>query len=320
MQWARREAAARRIETIAFYAAEIRSEAWLARQLSVLPTWLRTLRSVSALGIRPNVRDAAPGRISNLLVRRARKSPVLIAIDEAHILALEAGRALLSATQELRGLGLPVMLLLAGTPDLPRNLNSMGVSFWERSETLRIGLLGPDATAKAIRIPLERNGRSIESGALELVVDESHGYPFFVQLWGRLLWENYPDPSNPIIRADMDRIRPRFQETREKFYLNRYDELTRAELASVAAGVFEAFVKAKRTTLDEVNRIIKSSLELQGRASDSHSVAAAFDRLHALGYIWSTVHQSRHYVEPGIPSLMRFVARWEGLDPQLKES
>ena len=325
MQWARREAAARKIETIAFYAAEIRSEEWLVRQLSVrqlsvLPPWLRALSSVSALGIGVKVRDSARGRISDILARRARKRPILIAIDEAHILALEPGRALLNAAQELRGMGLPVMLLLAGTPDLPRNLNSMGASLWERSVTLRIGLLGQGAAAKAIGIPLERNGRSIESDALAQVADESHGYPFFVQLWGRLLWENCSEPSRPITCYDVNLIKSQFQEARDQFYLNRYDELTRAELSSVAASMFGAFVHAKRTTLREVNKIIKSSLELEGRASDNHSVTAAFDRLHDLGYIWTTVHQSRHYLEPGIPSLMRFVARSEGLDTQHEES
>ena len=320
MQWARREAAARKIETIAFYAAEIRSEEWLVQQFSVLPPWLRALRSVSGLGIGAKVRDSAQGRISDILARRARKRPMLIAIDEAHILALEPGRTLLNAAQELRGKGLPVMLLLAGTPDLPRNLNSMGASLWERSLTLRIGLLGPDATAKAIGIPLEQNGRSIESDALAQVADESHGYPFFVQLWGRLLWENCSEPSCPITCCDVNRIKAQFQEARDQFYLNRYDELTRAELSSVAASISGAFVHAKRTTLGEVNKIIKSSLELEGRASDNHSVTAAFDRLHDLGYIWTTVHQSRHYLEPGIPSLMRFVARSEGLDTPHEES
>ena len=123
--------------------------------------------------------------ISAVLSRRARKRGLVVAVDEAHTLAIGVGRALLNAVQQSLTDQAPVMLLLAGTPGLPRHLNSMDASFWGRSETVPLGLLRPVAAADAIRIPMEAEGRSISTEALAQVVEESHGYPYFLQLWGR---------------------------------------------------------------------------------------------------------------------------------------
>ena len=260
------------------------------------------------------MRDSAIGRTSDALARRVRKGPLLIAIDEAHILATDAGRALLNAVQRLRRKKLPLMLLLVGTPDLPRRLNSMNASFWGRSAKLRIRLLNPDAATDAIRIPFEAAGRSIAADAMEQMVLESHGYPFFLQMWGKLLWRATQADGRPASRDDVDRVRPSFIEVRNEYYIDRYEELDRVELAFVAARLSEAFIETTERTRPAVNEVIRKALEHQGRESDKHSVMTARERLCDLGYIWSVVHESRLYYEPGIPSLMRFVALNEGLD------
>ena len=103
----------------------------------------------------------------------------------------------LHVVQRLRRKQLPVILVLAGTPDLPRHLNSLDESFWDRSRILPLGLLKPEAAADAIRIPMETEGRSISPEALGQVAAESHGYPFFLQLWGGLLWGEVWDSGRP---------------------------------------------------------------------------------------------------------------------------
>lgn len=56
----------------------------------------------------------------------ARRRPTLLAIDEAHQLGTGAGEVLLDKVPDLRGDGLPVVLILAGTPELPCHHATMG--------------------------------------------------------------------------------------------------------------------------------------------------------------------------------------------------
>ncbi len=238
----------------------------------------------------------------------------MIAIDEAHTLAIEAGQDILHVVQRLRYKEQPVVLLLAGTPDLPRHLNSMEASFWDRSEILPLGLLEPEAAASAIRTPMEAEGRAISDEALTRVVAESHGYPFFLQLWGRLLWTGMSDAALPASLGDVDRASPLFQKARNRYYRNRHAELRRAKLAFVAAKLSLAFMDTDELTDLEVDEAIRLALETEGRTADTDAVMAACDRLHDLGYIWSAGDETRPRFLPGIPSLMQYMARSRDLD------
>ena len=302
-----RGARATGIATLKFTSADIESKEWLARHLSVVPSWLRLLSGVTLPGIGVRTRSAPVGLISNLLARRTRKRALVVAVDEAHVLAHEAGRALLNAVQRSRTDEVPVMLLLAGTPDLARHLNSMDASFWDRCEILPLGLLQPGAAADAIRIPLEAAGRSIEEDALARVIAESHGFPYFLQLWGRLLWTEMADAARPASLRDVDRVRPPFESAKNTYYRNRYVELKRAKLVSVAAKLALAFADTDKLTDLEVDTAIGLALESEGRASDEEAVMTACDRLHDLGYIWSAGGEALNYFRPGIPSLMQYV-------------
>ena len=192
---------------------------------------------------------------------------------------------------------------------MPRHLRTIGASFWDRGDHLPIGRLPPHAAAAAIRIPLEDRDWSIGPDALREVVEESHGYPFFVQLWGEQLWAASSNPDQPACRADVRRVRAEVERRTDQFYANRYMKLEEAGLTGVAAGVAAVFADSQRTTIEQVRQAIRCSLELQGRAADSKTVEEATARLYDLGFIWSVVDQSALYYEPGIPSLMTFVER-----------
>lgn len=305
LKWALRHARARKIDEVDFLGAEIESTTDLVHRLASRPYWLHTLRSV--VGIKTRKRTAT--LLSDILTKRACERPLVIAIDEAHTLNVGLGRNILNSVQNVRRSGLPVLLLLAGTPDLRWRLNSMEASFWDRSRKSRIGLLDSADSADAIRIPLENSGRSIESEALARVVLESHGYPFFLQLWGEALWDQAADASSAITMIEVNHARARFMEARDEFYLDRYDELRRTDLAAIAARVSSLFVDEVRCNPIRVYATIRQTLEQVGHTSDERSVMETCDKLHELGYIWLAVHESRDYFEPGIPSFMGFVAR-----------
>lgn len=198
MDWALRQARARKIYTISLSAAESQAKWGLLNELSMLPNWLGEIlgrfRSASAPGTGDQMHAKADGPLAGMLRRRSRLSPVLLALDEAHMMDAEFGRDLFNIVWKLQREGCPVMLILAGTPDLPRHLSTLEASFWDRSERLPIGRLGPETSADAIRIPLEEGGRSITAAALEAAIGESDGYPYFLQLLGEAIWDAGPDP------------------------------------------------------------------------------------------------------------------------------
>ncbi len=311
IEWSRREAEARKIPVAYLLGGDVRSVEQLAAALSVERRWLNALRSFSfgPVGVRHG--SLPPGPVSLALARRVHKGPLLILVDEAHMLGIEAGRSLLGAVQAFQSQELPVLLILAGTPNLPRHLRTMGASFWVRNEQLRIGRLEPGQAACAVQVPLQERGWSIEDDALQRVVSESHGYPFFLQIWGYLLWKGCADPSVPISLADVDRAQPRFEVKRAVLYRELLAELREAELVAVAAGVAAEFAAAHRVLPERVTMAIQSSLRQQGTASDRGAALQAARVLRHLGFIWPVVVKDIEYCEPGIPSLMRFVTRNE---------
>ena len=191
LAWLQQKAAAYPgVDVLRLTPADIPNEAKLVERL--LPaSWLQRLtpEEVSVRGItwRPGQRNPPP--LDHALEARARKKPLVLLLDEAHTLDERVGCALLNASQKI-GRDLPFLLVLAGTPGLRSHLNSMNASFWNRAERRAIGRLDSEATAAAIREPLESERIAIDGpNALEHVVRESHGYPYFVQVWGQALWQ-----------------------------------------------------------------------------------------------------------------------------------
>lgn len=311
IEWTRREAEALKIHVACLLGGDIASVEQLAAALLVERRWLNALRGFSLGPIGVRLRSLPPGPVSWALARRVRKDPFLILVDEAHMLGTEPGRSLLATVQAFQSKELPVLLVLAGTPDLPRRLRDMGASFWVRNKRLRIGRLKTDAAADAISVPLQEAGRSIEHEALQQVAAESHGYPFFLQLWGDLLWNGCADPSMPVAASDVDRARPLFQQGREDLYDELLDELEDSHLVSVAAAVAAEFAASQHVLRERVRRAIQSSLRQNGRKWDREAALVAERVLRHLGFVWAVVHQGTPAYEPGIPSLMHYVANYE---------
>lgn len=133
LRWAEREARSRGIRTIWLAGQSAQTEEVLLRKLSLLPGWPRRLHGASLRGSGVQVRDTPRGIVSERLARRVRRLPLLLAWDEAHTIDKELGCRILNAAQALQSAGLPLLRVLAGTPDLPRPLQTIQASFWDRS-------------------------------------------------------------------------------------------------------------------------------------------------------------------------------------------
>ena len=238
-----------------------------------------------------------------------RRKPAVVLIDEAQTLDRGIGERILKSTQVLNSDRPALLLVLAGAPDLPRNLYRMKSPFWERSDFLPLMRLDREATSDAIRVPLEAAGRGITDDALERLVDESLGYPYFVQLWGRTLWDEASRTAETLGINDVDRARPQFEQARNLFYSSRFEELRNENLVGFAAALADSYRDTEELAAPEINRVLRRVLEENGTTLTESAVDAVCTRLHGLGYIWSSGEaEVRSYVS-GIPSLMSYVAK-----------
>ena len=186
--WLEAAARQRNIDVVSLASADIKTNEELVARLSRHPKWVDRLESVSWRGLGWKAREGVADQLDQVLARRLRNAPLALLIDEAHTLDPVVGHTILSTTQHLAREDAPLVTVLAGTPGLPDLLRKMEATFWERSQILLFDRLGDRDASDAVRIPFEEAGRTISSGALNQVVSESQGYPFFLQVWGKALW------------------------------------------------------------------------------------------------------------------------------------
>ena len=248
---------------------------------------------------------APPPEADQVLAARASKGALVLLLDEAHTLDPGVGKELLNAAQVV-GRSAPFLLVLAGTPDLRTHLGTMGASFWNRSRKLRIGRLDESASADAIRKPLESEDTSISEEALTHIVRESHGYPFFLQVWGAAVWSRITaDPSvtrEHITIADTAACQSVFESEKNDYYKDRYNELKKIRLLHAARAVAETFETRERIGDSELDAAVRRGL---GPDADDDAVEAAAEQFDHLGFVWQA--GATPDWEPGIPSLMDFI-------------
>ncbi len=253
---------------------------------------------------RPGENAPAP-RIRSVLELRSKKKPLMLLLDEAHTLDPRVGKELLNAAQAV-GRRAPFLLVLAGTPNLRDHLGTIGASFWNRSRKLPLGRLDESAAADAVRRPLEAEETSIADEALAHIVRESHGYPFFLQLWGAAVWNRaWADPSLPIrnlTAEDTAACQSLFDSEKNHYYLDRYKELKKIRLVRPAQAVAAAFDAQKRLNDFELEAAIRRGLGPEAGDDEVEAVAAQFDHL---GFVWNA--DGSPDWEPGIPSLMDYI-------------
>ena len=306
LRWLEQEAESRPgIEAVRLTPSEISSRTRLAEELLPELWWSRYAPSEVALaGIvwRPG-KDRPPSP-RTVLAARAGKAPLVLLLDEAHMLDPEVGRELLNASQEV-GRDLPFLLVLAGTPNLQSHLGQMGASFWNRAEQVRVGRLSGRAAAEALRLPFEQEGIAFGRDALAAMVAESQHYPYFVQLLGRAVWGRVAElPAAPreVTPDALASARPEFERRREAYYRHRHEELGRRRLLGVGRAVAAAFLDRPVLSEPELERAIRHGLR---EAADPERTDRAREALCDLGYIWG--RETRPEWEPGIPSLMDYI-------------
>ena len=309
LRWTKGLALDKGIEAISVASSMIKTEDAVIRTLSAGRWWSGVVEAVSAFGLHVRISRPQATPIRKVLGKRVQRRPLLLSIDEAHSLDPDVGQQLVQVAQEICGEGSGLLLMFAGTPDLPSRLRKIHATFWERCPIFPITRLDASAAADAVRIPLEATNRPISGEALDQIVQESHGYPFFLQLWGRALWHEAETAGRDIGIDDVNRARPKFEESRDLFYGLRYEELREQHLVTPAAALAEVFGIREELSESEVVEALKAVLVGANQPSSPDDITNLVKRLHNLGYIWSPGGNLANRYFSGIPSLMTYVAR-----------
>lgn len=134
---------------------------------------------------------------------KKRDTAVILLIDEIQYLQKDDLSALIMAMHKLAQRQLPLLLFGGGLPQLAK-LAGDAKSYAER--LFDYPPIGPldDAGAKlALSAPAEREGVKYAKDALDYVVAQTGGYPFFLQVWGSHCWD--AAQKSPITLADAKR-------------------------------------------------------------------------------------------------------------------
>lgn len=153
---------------------------------------------------------------------------VIVLIDEIQYFSEKELAALIMAMHKIQQRQLPVVLLGAGLPSLPR-LAGDAKSYAERLFNFPdIGALSKEDSAKALQDPAKEAGVAFEQDALDEVYRLTKGYPYFLQEWGYQSWNTAA--SSPITLKDVQQasgvVLPRLD---QNFFRVRFDRLTPGE-------------------------------------------------------------------------------------------
>lgn len=161
-------------------------------------------------------------------VAKANKTAVALLIDELQYIPEEQLGALIAALHRSNQNQLPVMLFAAGLPQL-LGLAGRAKSYAERLfEFVPVDQLDADAAKAALCRPAEREDVGFNDDAIHEILAQTHGYPYFLQEWGKHSWDMAT--SSPITRGDAERATAAaLAELDASFFRVRFDRLTPAE-------------------------------------------------------------------------------------------
>lgn len=183
------------------------------------------------------------GELARLLEGGARlardaDNVLLVLVDEAQNIGVEAIGELFYAVQEVQGMvvesrdatsgalrrdSLPLGVVVAGLPGLVDRLRRAGSTFGERSRPVRLGPLSLGDLRVGLRALVRDGGADIDADALERLAGASGGYPYFLHVYGQQVYNAGTGDviSLDEVEAGIDAAQPLV----EDFYDQRLREL-----------------------------------------------------------------------------------------------
>jgi hypothetical protein len=159
---------------------------------------------------------------------KSAKTALAIFVDELQYVQEDELSALITALHRTSQRSLPVVLVGAGLPQLPGRMGR-AKSYAERLfDFPTVGALSAEAATIAIAKPAIDQGVEVDSNALQRIIRETHGYPYFLQEWGKHAWD--AAKASPITLGDVEIASvAAIAALDESFFRVRFDRLTPLE-------------------------------------------------------------------------------------------
>ena len=213
-------------------------------------------------------------------------------IDEIQYVKEDELAILIMALHRISQRQLPVIMLGAGLPQVRGNLGRARTYAERLFDFPEVGPLSPDDARRAIAKPAAAEDVIIAGGTLDAVVEQTRRYPYFLQEWGKHLWD--VAESSPIGLDSVDAASQQAIAALDaSFFLVRFDRLTPAEkryaraMAELGPGPHRSGDIAA-----QLNRAVQS-------------LAPTRSQLIAKGAIWSPGHGDTAFTVPMFHGFMR---------------
>jgi hypothetical protein len=235
---------------------------------------------------------------------KAADTLVAIFIDELQYVPEPQMAALISALHRCAQLQLPLIVVGAGLPQLRARMGE-AKSYAERLfDFPEIGPLNMADASNAITKPALDEGVLVTADAVELIVNYTQGYPYFLQEWGKHAWDIAQ--TSPIRRADVDAASiEAIAALDESFFRVRFDRLTPVE---------KKYLRAMAELGAGPHRSGDIAAQLK---RESSSLGPIRSNLIAKGMIWSPTHGDTAFTVPLFDEFMKRVMpgnEWFGTD------
>jgi hypothetical protein len=157
-----------------------------------------------------------------------------ILLDELQLASQGDLEAFVAAVHRATQKALPIAVVVAGLPTLPTAL-AEAKTYAERLFSFpRLGALAESDARDALILPAHGEGVGYDDGALAMLLERAGGYPYFLQEWGRGVWDIAV--ANPISVEDVEAAIPEVErKLDEDFFAIRLARTTPAERRYCAA-------------------------------------------------------------------------------------
>ena len=217
---------------------------------------------------------------------------VALFVDELQYVQENELAALITALHRMAQRKLPVVMVGAGLPQV-RGRMGQAKSYAERLfEFPAIGPLSPEDAKRAIAKPAKDEGVEIEPPALDAIVSQTQCYPYFLQEWGKHVWD--AAERTPITAANVEvASQQTIAALDQSFFSVRFDRLTPAEkrymraMAQLGAGPHRS---------GDIANILNRPVS---------SLAPTRNQLINKGMIWSPSHGDTAFTVPMFDPFMQ---------------
>ena len=263
--------------------------------------------SIPGFGLGLDLKDKPAEGFEKILQARLRQGPMLLLMDEVHHYQENIMGFMLQVGQRLISEQHPLVILLAGTPDLPSYLMNIEATFMTRSKDIYINLLATEESKNALSKPFANRGIEVEPQALEMMWGMTDNYPYFVQLVGSEVWKALlKKKKRRVDVALVEQAKGEIGNERVNFYNKIYAELYKGKLIPHALQAAATINRQQDATA--MRKTIESALQQKNSDLSEDDAMDIVDKLQRIGFIWQggTIK-----MKAGIPSFFTYLQEME---------